>query len=66
MSRLTDEFVKELMMSPMKSNFTLTRDELIELMFSSDVYRREGVMGAYSDIVDRKRLEKENPGIAPG
>jgi hypothetical protein len=65
MSRLCDEIVKELMMSPMKSVFTFSRDELVELMFGK-LYRGEGLMGAYSDIVKLEALEKENPGIAPG
>ena len=66
MSKLVDELVKELMMSPMKSNFTLSRDELIEVMFSHDVYRREGLTGAYYDITQREKLEKETPALHRG
>jgi hypothetical protein len=66
MSRLTDEIVKELMLSPAKNVFTVSRDELIELMFAQDLYRTEGLFGAAVDIHKREELEKENPGIAPG
>jgi hypothetical protein len=66
MSKFTDELIKELMLSPMKSSFTLSRDQLIEVMFSTDVHRRDGLYGAAVKIHKREEAEKKNPGIAPG
>jgi hypothetical protein len=61
MSKFTEQIERELMLSSIKDTFHLSRDEVVELMYSPDVKRDGHVLAVrFADI------EIKNPGIAPG
>jgi hypothetical protein len=55
MTKLTDQIYAELLNAPAKTIFRLSRDDLIELMYHSDVKRNDGIFPIMAETIAQNR-----------